>query len=174
MATTNVVTTSFTVSFGSATAGQVLKAEVDDRADGLNKGNTSFLPGDDVGWLLFKSAGVTVDAKVSSLGSLSGAGTGTKEVVDVLQFANEATASLNYPCTAIKSSKWIGSDGGEFVLLNETTVKRSNFKGTPTAPEVFVLQVTYDSPCEMYWLKGTLVENLNDYEILVYISGHSV
>lgn len=175
----NVVTTSFTVSFGAGSGeGGMLKAEVDDRLDGVNKGKTSFIPGDPVGWLLFKTqngaAAVTVDAIVTSLGTVSPGQASSKEVTETLQFANEATANLGYPITGnFKSIKWVGNSLGNLVIVNETTVKIADFKGTPLAPQVGVVEVVYDSPCQVYTLTHTPPESILNYEILVYIAGHT-
>lgn len=177
----NVITTSFTITFGSGGGGgAVLKAEVDDRTDGLNGGNTNFMPGDKVGWLLFKttqgSNAVTVTGKKSSLGSIvpAGTGTGSKEVKEFLQFANEATASLGYPCPGnIKSMTWVGTSYGEVVKVDETTVKISKFEGKPDNPVAGVLEIVYDSPCETYYLENTLLEGRSTYDALIVIVGNS-
>lgn len=175
----NVITTSFTISFGSGGGGgAVLKAEVDDRPDGSNGGNTSFIPGDNVGWLLFKTTlgqqEVTITGMKSSIGSIEGGAASSKEIKETLTFANDTAATLGYPISGgFKSVEWVGANLGTLVMLDETAVKLQGVEKSNTNPFAGVVEVVYDSPCQVYSLTNTLVTGKSSYEALVVVVGTS-
>jgi hypothetical protein len=93
------VTTSIVINF-SSTTGSILKAEIDDRTiaeGGYNGGSTSFAPGDEPTFLLYKSSNVTVGTKLVSEGYLSTLSNPSVRKVEQLQFANVKSAELAYP-----------------------------------------------------------------------------
>ena len=86
----------------------VLKLDIDDREDGGNAGDTSFAPGDDVYYFLFKDTNVTVLDHVTTAGGFSGQGKGTKEIDENISFSNSDTSSLGYPPQGSVTMKWLG------------------------------------------------------------------
>ena len=118
------VTATLVVNFGASAGaeGAGLILEIDDRAEGLNGGNTQFGPGDPVGYLLYQSAGVTVTDHVVTAGGYSSQGAGRRAVEEVLQFADAKEASLRYPAAGAVELTWIGRAGGSPSLRGEQTV----------------------------------------------------
>ena len=166
------VTANITVSFGAddadaAGANAHLSAEIDDRPAGLNNGDTSFAPGDTAYFLVFKSSNVTYDAPITSAGTVFGAGSGisvTKE--QDIQFADEDTASLSVPATAITNVTWLGRSLGGLTLQDPTTVKAS-------AKGVGVARVQYTCAADAFGLiSPATLAGLTDFSILVFILGH--
>ena len=105
-----VVVATLNVSFEEDTTGEggVLKLEIDDREDGLNGGDTSFEPGDDAYYFLFKDTNVTVIHHDTTAGGRSGSGSGSKEIDENITFSNSDTASLGYPPDGGVSMNWLG------------------------------------------------------------------
>lgn len=164
------VTANITVSFGTSKDSTVdghLSAEIDDREDGLNGGNTSFAPGDTAHFLVYKSANVTYDDPIASAGGVSAGSTGilvTKE--DDITFANTDTASLSIPAEAIILTTWIGTSLGELDLIDTTTLKAS-------AKGVAVARVKYSAKADAFAIASPeSVGGLTDFSILVFILGH--
>lgn len=105
------VTASLTVSFSQTTgttSGNSPVLEVDDRADGLNRGNTSFRPGDPVYYLLYVPDGVTIQQHGVTAGSRSAAGEGSRQVEEILTFTDSQEASLQYPASSAVTMEWLG------------------------------------------------------------------
>ena len=131
------VTASLTVSFSetSTGGGAGLVLEVDDRAaadGGLNKGNTSFRPGDNVFYLLYVASKVTVQQHGVTAGVRSGAGSGERVVEEFLSFTDSQEASLRYPATSAVEMEWLGyfrtDDGAAAVtkqVIDQQTVRLS-------------------------------------------------
>lgn len=167
------VTANITVSFGAdagADGSGHLSAEIDSRDDGLNRGYTSFAPGDKAYFLVFKSDNVEYDPPIASvLNSITSAGTGiTVSRTEELTFADTDTASLNVPCTGDLEVTWLGTSLGGLTLLDPMTVKAS-------AKGVAVASVTYDAAADAYGLQSpSSLNGLTDFSILVYILGRIV
>lgn len=163
------VTANITVSFGAETGAGVdghLSAEIDDREDGLNGGDTSFAPGDTAYFLVFKSANVTYDAPVCSAGSIQTASAGSVEREEELTFADTDTATLQVPCTGSLSVLWLGRSLGSLTLIDPMTVKAS-------AKGVAVAKVTYSATADAFGLTSpSSLNGLTDFSILVFILGH--
>jgi len=96
-----IITTSLVISFSGEGAygagGGMLRAEVDARPEGLNKGTTSFYKGDSPGFLVYKSLGVTISKMVASDGKTYGTSDFIIDREEWLVFANTNQASLAYP-----------------------------------------------------------------------------
>lgn len=112
---TEVVVATLNINFeaDAAAGGQGgLKLELDDRADGLNGGDTSFAPGDDAYFFLFKDDSVTLITTTpkSTAGGVSAASpaTGTKAVDENISFSNSDSGGLNYPPTGTVEMEWLG------------------------------------------------------------------
>jgi len=176
MPTNNVITTSFVISFGGDSSSGILKAEVDDRPAGLNAGKTSFLPGDNVGFLVFKSTNVEIIKELTSQGIITKGANSFKTVEQVLTFANEPTQTLSYPIDTTSGftsgPTWFGNDLGGLVMTDDSTVHCPAIVGgtDPALAKVGVCTVTYQSPCIEYMLSGTLLP-FASYSILVYLMG---
>ena len=124
-----VVVATLNVSFDSTadtTTGNI-KLEIDDREDGLNNGNTSFKPGDDAYYWLFKDSNVTLLSHQSTAGGISSAGTDTKVIDENITFTNSDTGSLGYPPSSSVTLEWLGRS----YEISGTTVR-----GNSTLPEV--------------------------------------
>lgn len=173
MAAVNVVTTSTIVNFSSTAgnASNIFRLEVDDRPAGLNKGNTSFRPGDNVGLLLFQSANVTLLEILVTFGSLANKGATTKTLDDQwLTYGNEPEASVGYPLTTYDFG-WVGTDLGGVTLINENVFRLTSI---PTDRYVGVARVESGiSPCTSYQLTNTLIPGEDDYRIGIYAFGEA-
>jgi hypothetical protein len=116
---------------------------------------------------VFKSSNVTYDFPICSAGTVAGAGSGisvTKE--QDIQFADEDTASLSVPATAITGVTWLGRSLGGLTLTDPTTVKAS-------AKGVAVARVTYTCAADAFGLTSpATLAGLTDFSILVFILGH--
>ena len=176
MASNNVRITTQVVQFGTATddasANLHLSAEIDDRDNGLNGGDTDFQPGDTAYFLIFKSANITLSSPVASAGSVSYKGTESVEKVDYLTFANEPESTLNVPAASIISKTWIGNSLGDTELLNETTLKLTS---PPEGIYAGVLKVVYMAAATVGKLDSKPFADVNptltDFEIVVAVVG---
>jgi hypothetical protein len=165
------ITANITVSFGAdgASAGSHLSAEIDDRTEGLNAGETSFSPGDQAGFLVYQSSNVTHDAPVPSAGAVSSVGAVTVEREEDVSFANEDTASLGVPAAGITSVTWFGNALGGLTLQPDGMTVKASAKG------VAVARVTYTAPATGYKLASpATLAGETDYSIVVFILGHEI
>lgn len=169
----NTVTTSIVVQFSTTEGEGVLLVEVDDRetADGgLNGGKTSFLPGDTVFLLMYKTSNVVIDAAVTSLGSLSPGTTITIAKTEDIIFANEQEASTRYPVVSGFTYEWIGADNGAVSLVGETSLRiPAPATGTYTAG---VCRINYNTTAQVYTLAHS-AETYPEYSIVVLFVGHT-
>ena len=166
MAVTANITVSFGADGGAAGDGH-LSAEVDNRATGLNGGNTQFEPGDTAYFLVFRSDNVRIDSVQSSAGSIIGATVGTVTREEDLSFADVDSATLRVPASGITSIIWLGrSLGGLSLQADGVTVKTS-------ARGVGVARVTYTAKnVHAYGLAApSSVAGLTDFSILVFVAG---
>lgn len=113
---TRIVTATLVVDFartvtGSADDPGILQLEIDDRPDGINGGRTSgFYLGQPVGYLMYRSSGLTIKRHVGSSGSIGPQGSGTRVITDEpLTFSNSDSATLRYPVSTGFSLSWIGN-----------------------------------------------------------------
>ncbi len=151
----------------------ILTAEVDARPEGMNGGNTSFLPGvDDPVILIFKSADVIVDSITTSIGTLTPVSVGAPYAVGegndgFLLFANERSKNLSYPNNAGFSSQWYGTSGG-VVTDTETQV-------SIPADVVAVLKAAYTANYAAYKLTNVPAEinGSSEFPVIIYIAGHT-
>lgn len=123
-----VVVATLNVSFdSSSTTTGSIKLEIDDRADGLNNGNTSFKPGDDAYYWLFKDSNVTLEEHVATAGGIGSAGSDAKVIDENITFNNSDTGSLGYPPSGAVSMDWLG---------RSFEIKGTVVSGNSTLPEV--------------------------------------
>ena len=143
--------------------GGVLKLEIDDREDGLNGGDTSFAPGDDAYYFLFKDANVTVIHHETTAGGKSSAGSGTKAIDENITFSNSDTSSLGYPPSGGVTMKWLGRSfeiRGTQVLSNTSLpeVNGSELKMQGGKKVVGLLNCTYNATGDLFKLSGVPVD----------------
>lgn len=169
------VSTNISVQFGSAAAadaGLLLKAEVDSRDDGLNAGNTSFIPGDSVGILLFKDDLITQLDRVVTAGSLAQAGSGSFLVEnEVLTFSDNTEVnqevSFQYPVYSGFTYKWLGTDGGAIQVVDRQVARK------PSAG-IGVAQVSYTTFYTAYRLNSpSILNGETEFSILVVFIGNT-
>lgn len=176
-----VVVATLNVSFDSSTESATgnLKLEIDDREDGLNGGDTSFSPGDNPYFFLFKDQNIellTSPPKTTAGGvAAASPSTGVKEIEENLSFSNSSSASLGYPPDSAipqtwndsekRGMRWLGTayeiskDGvvtpttklPEHVLDSENN-PTSELKMNPSINVAGVLQCGYESTGSLYKL----------------------
>lgn len=166
------VTTSVVVQFATGDADGTLVAEVDGRDPddgGLNGGKTSFVPGDDVIILTYKSDNVAISFTDSSLGQLVVSGSAfAVEVEEQVTFAGEEEASVRYPINgALKSVEWFGNNLGNVTPLGQNKVQ---IPAPSSGHSVGVAKLTYDSIAVPYRLSQTSYD-ADDYSIVCFFLG---
>lgn len=138
----------------------VLKLEIDDREDGLNAGDTSFQPGDTVGFWLFRDSNVTLNTSVpiSTSGGVTGSGLASKEIDEYITFSNSDSGSLGYPPSGAVSLEWVGRTykiAGTTVTT--TTVLPERTRSQLTMPDkaqvAGVLRARYTTTGSLYRLR---------------------
>lgn len=161
------VTASLVVQFAGDGAG-ILQAEIDSRPAGYNNGRTSFVPGDQPAFLVFKSVNVEVTDVTPSAGNIVALGTGTMQVSELLQFANADEVTLSKPYHSGMVAKWLGTSLGSVALVGDSKL-RSASKG------VGVLKVTYNARFLAYRLSGvpTVLNGETEYEVLIVVTGEA-
>jgi len=163
-----IYTTSITVNFkpSDADSKAIFAAEIDSRPKGLNKGESSFVPGvDDPGILLFKSSTVKLLGTETTVGNLSGAGTGTYKVEEYIEFIHEKSASVSKPISGGFTYKWIGKSHG--------AVSHSE-NGVSMAKEALgVIKVSYNSSYTAYRLNNVpaTVDGETEFPVIAYFDG---
>lgn len=162
-----VVTTSIVVEFKKADGSSgILTMEVDSRETGLNKGKTSFAPGDTAGLLLFHSPDVIIDTTACSGGSLSAIGSGVYDMDEWIVFAGTDTASLSKPSNGIVSVEWYGTS------LGTTKVDGTNLVAATKG--LAVARVTYGAPYTAYNLASPAkMTGKDEFQIVVFVAGHN-
>ncbi len=147
MAVTATLNVSFTTQDGSGEDQLPLILEIDSREDGLNGGSTTFRPGDTVYYLLHKAASLSITEHSSTEGSISSAGSGTRQETEDLTFANAKEASVRYPVSSIASMTWLGVSPGTASLVNDNTI-------TIPSPGFGLLRVVYNANYNAYSLSS--------------------
>jgi len=175
----NVKTVSVTVDFSAnQDSSGILSAEVDSREDGLNDGNTSFIPGvDDPVILLFKSAGVVIDEMTTSIGTLTPTTSGEPyEVDEFVQFNNTRSSSLSYPNSqpSNPSSPGSGSFTYEWYGVNGGVVTDTETQINIPLKAVAALRMKYVSAYTAYRLTNVPAEinGETEFPVIIYIAGH--
>lgn len=155
-----------------------LKLEIDDRETGLNGGDTSFAPGDTVGFWLFKDSNVTVVAgPTSTSGGVTSAGTDTKTIDEYITFSNSDSGSLGYPPSGAVSLEWQGrcyriveSSGSVSVTTISTLPNRtrSQLKMPNNDSVAGVLRARYTTTGSLYRLQSVPTDIT---EVLIFAIG---
>lgn len=165
------ITATLVVQFGGSGDGEVdgsIKAEIDQRPDGLNAGKTQFGHDDQVGFLVFLNNAVVDDilTTADAVGaSISPAGAGLVDIEEAVTFDESAEAELGYPYASGLSVEWLGNSGG--------TITATIGKTTITIPAaVFAMaKVSYRAPCRFYRL-GNVPDGIDD--VTVKVIGHGL
>jgi len=159
------VTASLVVNFdagGTADGQGILKAEFDSRDPqdgGLNPNGTSFRPGDQPVFLVYKTDSVNLDAIKTSEGSTALISRPSIQQEEWITFANVAEASLSYPAEgAVTILKSVGMPNPS--VINGSTLRVSN-------PVVGVVKVRYNTRPTAYQLNGASGEN----PVVIFVSG---
>lgn len=179
-----IVTTSVVVSFDAAAEGEALfTAEVDGRPqdkDGLNGGKTSFVPGDDVWILLYKTDNVNVVFAEPSLGSLTHFQNkdGVSDEEGFIEITGESKGD-RFEHTFSKpvedgtfNHQWIGNNLGNFTIQNYGA-KLVLSQQPPGDYYVAVMKYDYKAPYLAYKLSGTNFA-LDNYQIVCFFAGEVV
>ena len=166
--TTQVFNADITVQFSNGTGDKRVLAQIDDRSakdNGLNNGVTSFISGDNVFILLFKSEGVSVTDIINSDGNIVRAGSGqyiTRERVKFTPGNLESSASK--PINGNFTYTWLGSrNPGQLSAFNEDTIRLTPKANTPA---IGIADVTYTSRYDAYRLNSTTAEEV----LIVFIA----
>lgn len=159
---TNSLKSSLSVEFSSNLDRAVLQVEVDSRSDGLNKGKTTFYPGDSPGFLVFKTPEVSIEKMLTTQGFVQGAGGGSYTVEEWITCAMARTANLSKPAA-----------GGVSILeaYGDAPVV-SDVYGTTVTFEKKILasiKVSYSVQFQGYRVTGSL----GDAPVLVYVQGQA-
>jgi hypothetical protein len=157
-----VVVATLNVNFSADTAATegVLKLEIDDREDGLNAGDTSFAPGDTVGFWMFKDSNVTVEyGPASTSGGVTSSGSASKTIDEYITFSNSDSGSLGYPPSGSVSLEWqgrclkiVGTEVTTISTLPERT--RSNLRMADGSSVAGVLRAQYTTTGSLYTLRA--------------------
>jgi len=172
MADPREITATLVVNFGgqAASDNDSLVAEIDDRETGLNSGKTSFLPGDDVWILLYKSENVTLNTPVTSWGDLIlRAGDELVEKEADIQFVDEVESRVGYPMRDGFTSQWIGRTALGLVQTGELTLQIAQ----PADVEHWarLLRVNWTARAAAYKLTNTYIAGLTEYSIICHFTG---
>jgi len=158
-----VVVATLNVNFAADTTADttgVLKLEIDDREDGLNAGDTSFQPGDTVGFFLFKDSNVTVEyGPAATSGGITTSGSASKTIDEYITFSNSDSGSLGYPPAGAVSLEWQGrclKIVGTTVTTITTlpTRTRSQLRMADGSSVAGVLRAQYTTTGSLYTLRS--------------------
>jgi len=178
MADPRVITQTLVVGFGqgSDTSGDVLIAEIDGRDTGLNKGKTTFSPGEDVYILAYISGNVSISSVIASHGTVFRDNSIPTQVVDqseFLVFSNVYEATVQKPLNyagGLFDFTWLGNNLGNVIRLNDSKLRVSSGP-TLVAPYVGVGLLEYNSSAIAYKLTNTLLVGQEEYQIAVQFTG---
>lgn len=162
------VTASLVVRLGGDEDQGLLKAEIDAREDGFNGGDTNFVPGDAVHYLVYRGAGTVLTRHESTLGAISSLGTHGREVEEVVSFADERRASLSYPVKSGLTVNWMGAAPGSAQLRGDNEL-------VLPAAGVGIATVTYQTTFQAFRLAnlpGT-VNGKSTYSVLILLIGET-
>lgn len=162
------ITANLTVTFGEEKQAdnQHLSAEIDSREDGLNDGETNFMPGDTAWFLVYKSDNVAIDKVENSAGTISLGASVSVEKTEDLMFSNTDSATISVPTNALTSSVWLGNSLGTAALQSDQTTIKIASKG------VGVLRVTYSATAQPYSIKSpATLAGYDNYAINIVITG---
>lgn len=169
--TAKTVSATIVVDFGAAAGDEdsILVAELDSREDGLNNGKTTFLPGDDVYYFVYKTDNVEIVQHESSAGSIVQQGTVTfVEEGAYVTFEDSDRNSDSKPIEGL-SYKWLGKSLG-----NISVVGQVNYVADSSGVAIAKCNITR-TPL-VFKLTGvpTKLGGESNYKVLIYIKGKVV
>lgn len=167
------ITTSIVVQFASkdAEAKGILMAEIDDREEGLNAGNTSFEPAATAYFLVYKSSNVSYQTPQVTAGNILSAAGGTREIKDeFITFTGGDSGNTQYPAEGAVAYKWVGRNGGAVTVSGEGAIK---VKPVTDGDPVFgVLAVDYTTRYEAWGIKSpSSILGYTTFPIVAFIVG---
>lgn len=177
---TELVVATLNVNFSDESSGDggLLKLEIDDREDGLNQGNTSFKPGDDVYFFMFKHESVSLITSIPerTAGGVVSVGSGTKIIKENITFSNSETGSLSYLPDGVVSMTWLGRS---LQYINSSVIANTSVPEIsitdlkiPNGKKVFgILQCEYETTGTLWKLSKVPVDIL---EVLLIAFGTTV
>ena len=164
------ITASLVVEFDAGEDGGILTAEIDTFPTGLNSGETSFVPGDSPGFLIYKTSNVVIDSITTSAGAVSNLGSGftPEPIEDHIIFTDDKVQDVSKPIFSSFTSKWLGASLGA-VTYTEKTV-------TVGSIGVGVLKISYNSFFSKHRLTGVpaVLNGETSFPVVIYIVGHTV
>ena len=149
-----------------------LKLELDSsRPNNLNNGKSTFRPGDNVNYLLFKTNELELTEHDSTDGSIKSNGSGILKIGPTseknrgyLEFSNTDEVTLPYPAkNGLTNYKWLGKKS-----LGTISVVDGGAKLKAAESGFAILQVTYDAPFSIYQLSGV---SLTVPQVMVWAIG---
>lgn len=152
------ITSSLSIAF-SYESTLVLKAEVDSRSDGYNKGKTSFIPGDSPYFLVYPDTAISLLQFITSEGSIADHGSSSRVVEEWVDIAYARETSLSYfPANPVViAARCKGSVSfsfkGDKLLASSRVVAR--------------VRVRYDANFRVYSLNGAA----GDTDVLIHVIG---
>ncbi|MDH5510169.1 MAG: hypothetical protein OEZ32_07405 [Nitrospinota bacterium] len=163
----NAVTTTVQITFGDAADNKAhLSAEVDKRPNGLNGGKTSFIGGDPVHVLVYKSHSVSITGVEVSAGTIHTAERQLVEVEDVITFAGKRDASLSRPASGPLQVTWFGRSLGGLAVGEDGVSVIAGSEG------VAVARVRYKAYANAYRISTpTAINQEKNYSLLFFVTG---
>lgn len=149
----------------------ILIAQIDTRDTGLNSGDVSFQPGDDIGFLVYKNAKVVNLKLLSSTGNIVIISVGQiRSVTEDISFAHKDTSSVSFPITGGITEEWIGFNRGPVNIENDRNLVLLD--GVSTG----ILRVTYNTTFDEYSLDNTPSQLLGkpEYPVLITVVGELI
>ncbi len=146
------VTTSLSINFQSPAAtgeGGSFAAEIDTRPLGLNKGRSSFIPGDSVYILLYAGSLVSNIQATKSAGAMVQASSIVVDQEEQISLANGREFTTRYPVTGSYSITWYGTNPG-------TVTKNGDQKFNVPNEAVAVGVIKYQSTARVFILSGVI------------------
>jgi len=144
--TDQTIKTSIVIRFAGAVQDARIAAEIDTRDDGLNRGNTDFVAGDQVGYLVTLS-GAKITRQTTTAGRIIPGPNGQQEIDEILSFEDTEKATTQKPVSGAFSASWIGLDGGPLSVTQPDLIKTAK-------PVVGLARVSYRSDYLGYYLQG--------------------
>ena len=160
------VTASIVVDFSAIGGADSLRAELDNER---NNGKTSFQPGDQVYFRVYKGEGISSYTVKKTAGGVSKIESDETETVkETLQFINESIASVSKPVKTPPaiSVDWYGTDLGTLSKAGDSAVKASGGGDG----KIGICEAEYTTEYDV-WLLTPPSGMPSEYAILIVIVG---
>jgi hypothetical protein len=144
------------VQFGDSAAGETagdIALEIDDRPGGLNGGKTSFVVGDQPGYLLYLSPGLTLAVHVATTGVIVDQGATTRDILGEAVVVTEGQpGTLRYQPAGEVVLEWIGGQP------EDAEIVRDGRRLTLTGAKVAVIRAAYSTTARQFRLANVAAE----------------